>query len=139
MSTSTILLSVLNLIFPGSGLFWRKQTLQGAAYALCFASLSAFRHDIGAVWAIYVLIIAQVHFHRVRAGLPKALGRTAQLVLWLLTGLLVVLYSALYGPEWTHNGELKDPHLLFGLVVAALVGPALVLAFFLEPRRVPQT
>jgi hypothetical protein len=54
-------LSVLNLILPGSGLFWWKQTLQGAAYGLCFATLSAFRHDIGAVWAIYVLVIAQVH------------------------------------------------------------------------------
>lgn len=135
MSTSTIVLSVLNLLFPGSGLLWRKQTLQGAAYGLCFAILGTFPHDIGAVWAIYVLVIAQVHFHRVRAGFPKPLGRTGKLVLWLVTGVLVVLYGGLYGPEWTHKGELKEPHFLFGLVVVALVGPALVLTFLLEPRR----
>jgi hypothetical protein len=139
MSASTVLLSVLNLILPGSGLFWRKQTLQGAAYSLCFVILNAFRQDIGAVWAIYVLIIAQVHFHKVRRGVPQSLARTDRLVLWLVTGLLVVAYSALYGPEWTHNAELKEPHLLFGLVVVALVGPALVLAFFVERRRVRQT
>jgi hypothetical protein len=136
MSTSIVMLSALNLILPGSGLFWGKQTLQGAVYALLFAILSAFRHDIGAMWAIYVLIIAQVHFHRVRAGLPKPLGRTGKVVLWLVRGLLVILYSALYGPEWTHNGEIKEPHLLFGFVILALVGPTLVLPFLLKPRKV---
>jgi hypothetical protein len=139
VNTSTVLLSILNLILPGAGLFWRKQTLQGAAYALCFAILNVFRHDIGAVWAIYVLIVAQVHFHKVRRGVPRSLARTGKLCLWLVTGLLVALYSALYGPGWTHNGELKEPHLLFGFVVVALTGPAFVLTFFLERRGVPQT
>ena len=89
MSTSAILLSVLNLILPGSGLFWRNQNPAGAAYALCFAILSEFRHGIGAVWTISVLIIAQAHFHKVGRGVPKSLARTGKLVWRSVTALLV--------------------------------------------------
>jgi TM2 domain-containing membrane protein YozV len=43
----TILLWILNFVFPGAALFWRKQVLQGICYIFAFGIVNAFRHEIG--------------------------------------------------------------------------------------------
>lgn len=131
-----MLLAVLNLVFPGSALFWRKQTLQGIAYVLAFGILNGFRHDIGAMWAVSAWCFAQIHFYKVRKpGSEQGFGYAGKLIIWLIAVALVVLYSMLYGPSWTHAGEIKYPLLLYVLVVTSLILPAALLALSL-PRPV---
>jgi hypothetical protein len=131
-----MLLWIVNVVFPGAGLFWRKQIIQGSCYALAFGTLSAFRHEIGALWAIYVLIMAQVHFHKLRSGGEvREFGTTGKTIIWLVGALLLVLYSLMYGPSWTHNGEIKHPLLLFVLATVSIASPALLLTFWLRSKR----
>ena len=113
-----ILLSILNLIFTGSGLFWRKQSLQAICYMVTFAVLNIFRHDIGAMWAIYDFIAAQIHFHKIRnTEKAKGFGQTGKAMIWFVTLLTLLLYSMMYGPSWTHGGEIKHPILLYFIVL----------------------
>ena len=42
----TILLWILNFVFPGAALFWRKQALQGICYIFAFGIVNAFRHEL---------------------------------------------------------------------------------------------
>ena len=129
-------LVILNLAFPGAALFWRKQTLQGIAYLLVFGILNVFRHDIGAMWAVFVWCCAQIHFHRIKkSGSAQGLGYAGKAVIWLLAFSAVVLYSMMYGPSWSHAGEIKYPFLLYVLVVTSLILPAALLTFSL-PHRV---
>ncbi len=124
-----------NLVFPGSALLWRKQAFQGMGYLLAFAIPNAFRHDIGAVWAIIPWRFAQVHFHKIRKpASAHDFGRVGKTVIWLCAVSVLVLYSLMYGPSWTHAGEIKYPLLLYTLVVASLILPAILVTFWLRAR-----
>ena len=61
-----MILNILNIFFPGSALFWLKQYIQGILYVLSCGILAEFRQEIGAIWAIYAIILAQIHFHKIR-------------------------------------------------------------------------
>lgn len=133
----TVLLGVLNLIFPGAALLWRHQIVQGIAYCLSFTILNVFRADIGAMWAIYVWVIAQIHFFKLRnPDFPRDIRPIGKKLAWTFTGLAMLSYAVLYGPSWTHGGEIKMPGVLFGLVEVALALPGLVLARYLISHRV---
>lgn len=128
-------LVILNLMLPGSALFWRKQGLQATGYLLAFGVLHVFRHDIGAMWAVFVWCLAQIHFYKMRKpGSEQGFGYAGKVIIWLLAVAVVVLYSMMYGPSWTHGGEIKYPLLLYVLVVISLIVPAALLVLSL-PRR----
>jgi hypothetical protein len=131
---SQVLLTVLNIIFPGSALFWRNQRLQAMGYLLAFAVLNVFRHDIGAMWAVMVWLSAQIHFHKIRKSDAHDFGEFVKVAIWLCAASAVSLYSVLYGPSWTHAGDIKYPGFLYALVVASLILPALLLTLSLRSR-----
>lgn len=131
-----MLLSIFNLIFPGIALFWRKQPLQGIGYLFSFGMLNVFRSDIGVIWAIYVFIMAQIHFHKIRkAESAKGFGRVGKIIIWVITILILILYLVMYGPFWTHNDEIKHPIVFFLSVIISLFLPALLLTFWLKPKH----
>lgn len=129
-----MLLSILNIAFPGSALFWRHQSLQAMGYLLAFAVLNVFRRDIGAMWAVMVWVAAQIHFHKIRKSDAHDFGQVAKVAIWLCAASAVSFYSVLYGLSWTHAGEIKYPGFLYALVVASLILPALLLTLSLLPR-----
>jgi hypothetical protein len=131
-----IALGILNLIFPGSALFWRRRVLQGACYLCAFGVLQAFRHDIGLLWAVFVYVMAQVHFYKVaRPSAPvPPLGRTAKTIVWISSVGLWALYSFSRGVNWTNGGAIVHPLLLYILVTAAILTPAFLLTFWLRSR-----
>jgi hypothetical protein len=132
----TILLWILNFVFPGAALFWRKRVLQGICYACAFGILNAFRHDIGLLWALFVYVMAQVHFYKVaRPESPVLpLGRAAKTVVWILAVGLWALYGLSLGAGWTNGGTIAHPLLVYILVTTALLTPAILLTFWLGPR-----
>lgn len=134
----TVLLGLLNFLFPGSAMLWRRQSFQAISYCMAFGLLSVFRDDIGALWAIYVFLLAQVHFLKVRKlGEVKDFQSVTKRLIWIVTGLVVVAYCILYGPSWTHGGEIRMPALLFTLVVVALIVPGLILTRYLARMPIP--
>ncbi len=97
-------------------------------------SISEIPDDIGAMWAVIVWLSAQVHFYKIRKPARAAdFGHVAKTVMWLCAVSTVVLYSLMYGPSWTHAGEIKYPVFLYALVVASLILPAILLTFSLRP------
>lgn len=105
---ATVLLGVLNLIFPGAALLWRHQIVQAIAYCLSFTILNVFRADIGAVWAIYVWLIAQIHFFKLRkSDSVRDFGPLAKKLAWTVAGLAMLSYAVLYGPVWKHGVKSK--------------------------------
>lgn len=132
----SIVLTLLNLIWPGAGLLWRNQIAQAIGYAVAFVVLNTFRHDIGSIWAIYVWLLAQIHFHKVRDSETfRDLTRATKSFIWLSSATALVLYSIMYGPYWTHAGEVKEPMILFLLVLLALGLPTFILTHWLTPRK----
>jgi len=130
-----MILTILNLIAPGAGLFWKRQTLQGCLYMLCFGWLSGWRAEIGAMWALYVLALAQVHFHKVKnLGNVRRVGKKGKTLAWIILGSLVLLYSFVYGPAWARGGRIVRPVLLYVSVLVSLSLPTLVLIYWLGSR-----
>ena len=132
----TILLWILNFVFPGAALFWRKRVLQGVCYIFAFGIVNAFRHEIGLLWALFVYVMAQVHFYKVArpASSVLPLNRAAKTIIWILTVGLWALYSLSRGVGWTNGGTIAHPLLVYILVTAAILTPAILLTFWLGPR-----
>lgn len=94
--------TILNLLFPGSGLFWHKQSGAGILYASAFALLNIFRHDVGAMWAIYIYVMAQIHYFKIKGGIVRPFGRFGKITIWVITACVLALYCLIYGPSWTY-------------------------------------
>ncbi len=120
-----MLLSVLNSLFPGAALFWRKRFLQGCWYLCSFIAMVAAAPEIGAMWALYVWIMAQVHFHT--AGRARDFEPATKVVIWGTTALMVSMYLVMFGPGWTEGGRILHPLRLFLTANISLLTPALLL------------
>lgn len=132
----SIFLTILNLLWPGAALIWRRQLPQCIGYAVSFGILSGFRHDIGIMWALYVWLLAQLHFQMVRNPVnARPLSKTLQSIIWITDIIAVVLYYVMYGPHWTHNGAIKEPTWLFVAVIGALVLPSVIVTRWLAPQQ----
>ncbi|MBI2463079.1 MAG: hypothetical protein HYV65_02485 [Candidatus Spechtbacteria bacterium] len=127
---------IINLIFPGSGLFWHNQKLQGMSYLVGFGLLNVFRTDIGAIWAIYVFIMAQVHFYKVKNAQYQEFAKKDKALIWLITCLVIIAYYFMYGLNWTNNGSIKYPVALFSIAILSLLLPALNLTLWLKKSRI---
>jgi len=130
-----VLLSIFNLLFPGAALLWRRQTLQGCGYMVAFGFLSASHKGIGVIWALYLLIMAQIHFHKIRRSeSAKGFAKKGKIIIWVITALMLALYCLTYGAFWPHGFEGRFRVTFFFLVVASLLWPAILLTFWLEPN-----
>lgn len=128
VATRPSLLWIMNLSFPGSALFLRRQALSAVTYGMSFAILNGFRPQIGLLWPAWPILVAQVHYyhcqHRDRA---LALRSSVRRTVWLVAIALAGAYSATHGPSWTADQVFKLPALVFFLVNASLLGPAFAL------------
>ncbi len=120
----------LNLLLPGAGLFWRGRRLSACWYLLSFAALLLVVRQTGALWAIYVWIMAQVDFTHARPHRGSNPDSATKVVIWGTSLLMVVLYVLLFGPGWTHSGSIHHSLRLFVLVTVSLIMPALLLTWW---------
>jgi hypothetical protein len=97
-------------------------------------SLGINREDIGAMWFVYVAVLAQIHFVKARRGKAiRGLAFTSKVTLWAIVAVLLGFYTVIYGPGWTHGGMIVHPTALYLWVIGSLILPAVVLTFWLAP------
>ncbi len=124
----------VNLVLPGAGLFWRGRRLAACWYLLSFAALLLVIRDTGALWAIYVWIMAQVDFAHARPGRAARMDSATKVVIWGISLLMLVLYILLLGPGWAAHASLHHWVRLFVLITASLLTPALLLTWRPQPK-----
>ncbi len=67
MSAKLIIAYIVNLLVVGGGFALYGKSLIGLVYLLVFVVVYSFHEEIGAIWAILVIIVSYVHLYRVIA------------------------------------------------------------------------
>lgn len=136
-----MLASIFNLTFPGMGLGLYGRTVQGLLYFTACGLLAGLHDEIGAIWWVYLIVMAQIHFSRVKKGTVSFSARGKR-ILWTVTVLLVALFSLSYGYSLMFGHALRDrirfPLAVFIVVNACLMVPVLLETFWLKPRTTRQ-
>ena len=60
-----VLAYIINFFVVGSGFVLYKQTWIGFCYLILYVILWSFHAEIGAIWALLIMIVSYIHLYKV--------------------------------------------------------------------------